>query len=166
MAAAEKKGKGPTPRHSVRKGGGPPPEKLTPQLQQIIIDNLATGAYIETAACLAGIARTTFYEWIKKGNKEKSGKYYDFVNAVNAAVAKSEMRDLGFIDNAAKDGQWQAAAWKLERRHPDKWGKRERHELTGADGGPIEHKDASQARQRLVSKLISVTTDESKAGDT
>jgi transposase len=33
---------------------------------------------------------------------------------------------------------WQAAAWILERRHPDRWGRRERVELTGRDGGPVE----------------------------
>ena len=33
------------------------------------------------------------------------------------------------IDNAAIDGTWQAAAWKLERRYPDEWGRRDRLEL-------------------------------------
>jgi len=32
---------------------------------------------------------------------------------------------------------WQAAAWKLERRNQDRWG-RKRVELTGADGSPLE----------------------------
>ena len=32
---------------------------------------------------------------------------------------------------------WQAAAWKLERRDPERWGRR-RVELTGADGAPLQ----------------------------
>ncbi len=32
---------------------------------------------------------------------------------------------------------WQAAAWRLERKMPHKWG---RHEVTGADGGAIQVK--------------------------
>jgi hypothetical protein len=35
---------------------------------------------------------------------------------------------------------WQAAAWRLERKKPHKWGRHEPHEVTGADGGAIEVK--------------------------
>jgi hypothetical protein len=38
---------------------------------------------------------------------------------------------------AAIPGDWRAARDFLARRHPDRWGSRERHELTGADGSPI-----------------------------
>ena len=33
---------------------------------------------------------------------------------------------------------WTAAAWILERRQPERWARRERMELTGAGGGPVE----------------------------
>jgi len=33
---------------------------------------------------------------------------------------------------------WQAAAWWLERSHHERWGRREKQELTGTDGGPIQ----------------------------
>ena len=30
---------------------------------------------------------------------------------------------------AAGEGSWQAAAWRLERKFPERWGRREHHEL-------------------------------------
>ena len=41
------------------------------------------------------------------------------------------------IEQAAKDGTWQAAAWKLERRYPQEYGKTVQ-EHQGKDGGPIQ----------------------------
>ena len=44
--------------------------------------------------------------------------------------------DLETITTAAvKD--WKAAAWRLERRAPKRWGYKQRVELTGEEGGPI-----------------------------
>ena len=36
-------------------------------------------------------------------------------------------------------GVWQAAAWYLERRYPDRWGLRTRLEHSTPDGRPMEH---------------------------
>lgn len=33
---------------------------------------------------------------------------------------------------------WRAAAWRLERRFPDRYGERSAVEITGAEGGPVE----------------------------
>ena len=49
------------------------------------------------------------------------------------------MRNVALIQKAAKDN-WQAAAWYLERRYPEDYGRREQHKLehTGPRGGPIQ----------------------------
>jgi len=42
------------------------------------------------------------------------------------------------IQRAANDGSWQAASWYLERTQQAKYGKQNRVELTGTDGGTIK----------------------------
>lgn len=110
--------------------------KLTPELQERIVAFLRAGNYVETASACAGIHKDTFYEWCKKGRKGEE-PFAAFVEAVDRAIAESEARDVALIGKAATVN-WQAAAWRLERKMPHKWGRHERHELTGANGGPIE----------------------------
>lgn len=110
--------------------------KLTPELQERLVAFLRAGNYVETAAACAGIHKDTFYEWCKKGRKGEE-PFAAFVEAVDKAIAESEARDVALIGKAATVN-WQAAAWRLERKMPHKWGRHERHELTGANGGPIE----------------------------
>ena len=56
------------------------------------------------------------------------------------------------VVNAGKT-QWQASAWRLERKHQDRWGKRSevKAEVTGKDGGAIE---IESARSKLLEKLL------------
>jgi hypothetical protein len=60
--------------------------------------------------------------------------YLVFVQAVELALAEWEARDVLLIGEAAKS-DWHAAAWRLERRLPKVYGKRERHEIANADEG-------------------------------
>lgn len=132
------------------------PSKISPEITAKICDMLRAGNYLETAAAYAGVNKTTLYDWMKRGARElervenaglsakvrkKEQPYVDFSNALTRALAEAEVRDLIIISNAAKN-DWRAAAWKLERRTPHKWGKMERVEAklehSGKDGGPIQ----------------------------
>ena len=66
-----------------------------------ICNALRAGAYIETAAALSGINKSTLYEWLKRGKQGSQGLHVEFSNAVKKAMAESELRDLINIDNAA-----------------------------------------------------------------
>lgn len=138
------------PKPKVKPMGAP--SKLTPELIKQLSNVLMRGAYVETAVAHCGISKTTYYSWTRKGAEERKhisdggkprktfGLYLDLLNAVEKAMADAELSDLRVITEAAsEDGSWQAAAWKLERRNPSRWG-RVRHEVTGKDGGPIEVK--------------------------
>lgn len=113
----------------------PRPTKLTPETQARIIQALEAGNYFETACGYAGVSATTGYNWMNKGRESTSGIYFEFLNAVEKASSNAEARNVALIQQAAKD-TWQAAAWWLERRAPDRWG-RQRQEITGANGGDI-----------------------------
>jgi hypothetical protein len=100
------------------------PTIWTQQIEDDICKLLRAGSYVETAVEMGGISKVTFYSWCKQAKKGDS-VYIDFLNAVKRAVAEGETRDLLRIDAFGAEN-WQAIAWKLERRMPHKWGRRDR----------------------------------------
>ena len=94
------------------------PSKYTPEAVDRIVEALEQGATYEAAAAHAGVHYDTLNEW-RKGIPE-------FSEALKGAEAKAELHWLDQIETAAAEGAWQAAAWRLERRYPARWGKRER----------------------------------------
>lgn len=101
--------------------------KLTPELQSLVVAHLEAGNYVETAAQAAGVNKVTLYDWLKKGATGEE-PYAGFSNAVVSAQAKAEARDVQRMDVHGLMN-WQATAWRLERRHPDRWGRRDRVEV-------------------------------------
>lgn len=99
------------------------PAVLTLEVTESIVNALKAGAYIETAVVFAGIAKSTFYRWMRRGERENSGPYREFWDAIKKGLAFAEMRLLLFIGEAGLS-QWQAAAWVLERRWPTKFARR------------------------------------------
>ena len=109
--------------------------KLTPDIQSEIVELLKAGNYIDTACGVAGISKKTFYEWMKKANaSNRSNRYTVFRNAVKKAQCWSEARDVAIIARHSEES-WQASAWRLERKFPDKWG---RQKLEVEHSGKIE----------------------------
>ena len=120
----------------TRKHPGGRPTKLTPEVQTTIVNALAAGVYLETAASAAGIDRFTLNRWLKEGARHQNGIQKGFCDAVKKALATTETRLVATV-NLASTSQWQAAMALLERRWPQRWGRVERHEQTGEGGGPI-----------------------------
>lgn len=109
--------------------------KLTPAVQARIVEAIAGGNYYEAAAALAGISRPTLFRWLEKGETAHSGMYRDFRNAVLEAEAQAEAEMVRLWRAQAPDN-WAAARDFLARRHPERWGPKERLDvaanLTGA----------------------------------
>lgn len=115
------------------------PKKLNRQVIEQLVAVLEKGVYLETAAAYVGVHKDTFYDWLKRGRRDitagRRSLYREVVEAVEKAMAKFEVDG---IDRLAVEEQWQATAWRLERRFPDRYGRRTRLEHTGDGGGPVQ----------------------------
>ena len=120
------------------------PTKLNEQTHEAIVTAVRNGNYVETAAQAAGISTRSFYHWMERGEADYEADldspFSQFFQAVQKAKAESEKIDLDLIAKAAGEGSWQAAAWRLERRFPDKWGKNDRMKIehAGSIGRDVE----------------------------
>jgi transposase len=116
------------------------PTKLTPELLDRITLAIRAGNYAKTACEMVGIGETTFYRWMEEGEKDTGKKEFrEFRESIKRAEAEAEVRSVALIRQAADGGTWQAAAWYLERKHGDRWGRNDkiRQEVTGANGAPV-----------------------------
>jgi transposase len=116
----------PTPRGRApgAKKKRPPgrPSKLSSdaiaQLEQLI----RAGTTIDVAAAAIGVSRSTIYGWLKQGEKARPGTAARTLrDRVEQARAESESLLVARVGQAAAKGSWQAAAWLLERRWPERW---------------------------------------------
>ena len=96
---------------------------LTPEVQSAIVGAIEKGATRREAALAAGISETTLYRWLARGEKAQKGQFREFYEAVKQAEEKAVLGFVSAIWEAAQNGKWQAAAWWLERRYPEDWGK-------------------------------------------
>ena len=106
------------------------PLKLTQELQEKLCSHIADGNYLDTACRLAGIDYGTMRRWILQGESDMSGRFYEFAEAVKVAEAIAESERVRLILHAGKYDDWKANAWYLERKFPDRWGRKERLEAT------------------------------------
>lgn len=95
--------------------------KLTKELQDRITSVIAAGNYLEVAYRLAGVSHETFYRWLRLGEQGRR-PYSEFYEAVKKAEAAAEAKRILVIQKASEEN-WQAAAWYLERRYPERWGR-------------------------------------------
>jgi len=118
-------------------------------ISQEIIDKVAgslyAGNYFNTACWYAGISDRTGHQWKARGEKAEENDpdnpeeqlFIEFYREVNIASAEAETAKLARLDLAGagkkiegRRGTWQADAWWLERRFPNKWGRRTEVEET------------------------------------
>lgn len=116
------------------------PSAFNQERAERLINAVRAGNYYATAAAYAGISYSTLRRWILKSeDADAPPEYIAFREALEKARADAEVAALAKIQKASNEGAWQAAAWYLERSHPDRWGKREQNrlEITGEGGGPV-----------------------------
>ena len=96
------------------------PSKFTEESRKVILENLETGTSREVASRASGVDPETVRKWIRKGEEETTGDYYQFAIDVGKAETTAEVNMLKILTGAKS---WQAAAWWLERRRPLDYGR-------------------------------------------
>jgi transposase len=111
-----------------------PASALTDEVRDEIGRRLASGCSLEVAAEAVGVSRRTIQAWLAAGRdaeaREAEGKRLTARQADCLALLKAEqtaraelrVKALASIQKAALQGNYQAAAWLLERLFPDEFG--------------------------------------------
>jgi transposase-like protein len=101
--------------------------KYSKDVSEKICALVSQGNYQKVAAACVGISEDTFYKWIKR--------YPEFAESLKKADALAEAKRVQTILKAGNES-WQAAAWYLERKHADRWGRQDRADQTDDETPP------------------------------
>lgn len=123
---------------------------MTDENTGLIMDAVVAGLGLNRAAGYAGVPERTVKGWLARGRAaieaaddnaapvpDSERKYADFARDIDSARSRAVARNVTIIQEAAPQ-DWRAAAWWLERAHPDDYGRAARMEVTGAGGGALE----------------------------
>lgn len=90
------------------------------KLEQAIL----IGATYELAALYAGISKRTFARWrAEMEDADEGTPLAKLRDRLQEAEGRAAFTWLTQIERVANEGNWQAAAWKLERRWPETYGR-------------------------------------------
>lgn len=132
-------------RNTIKKKGGRP-SKADDERMQKVLNGIKAGLSYQGACGLARVSYSTFLVWRHKGESEESEKFSKFLRELEYAEAIAEAEQLKKIKS---DPDTKYACWILERRHPDRWGRKDqlKQEITGDSGGPIKFVTFSEHRR-------------------
>jgi transposase-like protein len=111
---------------------------------KLLIQALQGGNYVDVACQYAGLAPSTVYRWVERGRNERdrleAGQpptpsetpYVELCESVGRARAQAVVANVTVIQQAARAGTWQAAAWWLERSMPNQYGRKVQAEVSGS----------------------------------
>src|SRR3954454_5645656 len=130
---------------------------LTRELTTRIVELVRAGNYVETAAKAAGIHKSTYYSWMRRGEEaaeaenrgdpvaDADAAFADFYRQVSQAEGQAEADAVAAVREA--DRGWQAHMTYLERRFATRW--RQQSGIRYAK----EPEGRGETLEQLVSKL-------------
>jgi hypothetical protein len=116
------------------------PTKLTPELQDRMVQIIRAGNYQVVACRYVGLAERTFYYWLSRGRRgwKIDEPYVQFLQAIEEAQAAAEIESVARIRAAARKGDLDSDKFFLTHAYPDRWGRHQaRIEHSGMEGKPI-----------------------------
>jgi len=136
----------------------PRPSKLTPEIQQKIGDGVSLGLTYALAASAAGVTYQSLNSWMQRGQKDQSGKYYQFYKYIQKCNADAAKKCLKRLNSAAEAGNCQVCMFILERRFPEDFGRRVYRKTNVVAENlnqniEISATDADNIREKIIEKL-------------
>jgi len=107
-----------------------------PKLGNKIIRFLRLGYHYTTVCRAVGIESGTLRRWMSLGLANASPEYAKYFSRICKAEAQAEMSDLKKLSEHQKY-DWRASAWKLERRWPEHWARRDAEKASLKVAGQI-----------------------------
>lgn len=123
------------------------PSSFSPELTKRIGDALRIGATYKMAAQYGGVSYDTLNDWMNRAKRAIASPdpispadepYVQFLQQIQKAESDAVMGWLAKIEQEASNGNWQAAAWKLERRYPRDYSRNVLQVEGDEDGGPVK----------------------------
>lgn len=124
-----------------KKNKGGRKSKIDAELIEKASTLVRSGCFNDTVAHFLGISPRTLYNWMEWGReaqeKEEWNEYRHFYERMRQAESHAEASCVMGIFKAGKR-QWQAFAWYLERKYPDRWGFRKRKDEGDDRRSPLD----------------------------
>ena len=114
-----------------QRSGRPGKIKATPELLQRACDSISRGLGLESALILAGVSPTGMERWRKENPLVET--------RLQIAERMWEEGIVAMLHGKAAAGDTKVGQWLLERRMSARWLPALKTELTGANGGAIQH---------------------------
>lgn len=119
--------------------------KFTPQVRKKILEGAKAGMWRKDAAAYAGVSREALHDWLEIADKqemaglsETDSAFIHFSHDLAIAEAQHKFGLVGRI-TAASIKDWKAAAWLLERKHPDEYGRKDAKVIEHMGSVGLEH---------------------------
>lgn len=111
--------------------GRPPLDLMRPELIEPLLQYLREGMSFKEACHLVGVAATSVRKYVNAGQHDlqegRDSHTAEFAVAVTQAMAEAKHLRITALNRAAENPAfWAAAAWWLERRYPQEFGRQDR----------------------------------------
>jgi len=126
--------------------------KLTKALILKLATHIKDGMPYKYAAELSGISEATFFNYLSAAEKacaditdesilsEEDGLFFEFLECIKKAEAEAIEKKMKLMHRHASK-KWQAAAWFLERRDPENFGRKDKVSITHFTEGDLQDAD-------------------------
>lgn len=113
------------------------PKLMTEETQEKILGSIRLGVPVKDAMKIQGMSESTYFKWMKRGADENDRlerdpkaipnptevDFFQFFQSVERAKSEAAGLHVGVVATAARQGDWRASAWWLERQRRDEFGK-------------------------------------------